>query len=225
MRNVEAVQAQRAVEAAFRQWGMPRRMRFDNGSPFANTMDRTLPTALALWLASLGVEVILNRPYSPQQNGSVECTQRISRRWANLSKCQNAQQLQKALDQVVHDHIHVLRQRSKADQTRAQQYPELFTPLRVYNPDDIVPQRAKDHLAARRWYRKVYKNGRISLFNQFLNIGGKFAGEQLTILYNPIQNTWEMSLTNGQVVRCFGGPDLSIHAIRNLTIFSKNFTT
>ena len=200
-------------------------MRFDNGYPFANTADRSIPTALAIWLIAIGVEVVLNHPRTPQQNGSVECTQRISSRWANLARCTDADNLQLALDRVAYEHIHVLRQRQRQDRTRAQQYPDLVVPSRSYQDYDINPQRVKDYLSACCWVRTVYRNGRISWFGEHLRIGNAYAGQQLTICYEPSHGQWVMSRTNGQIVHRAPGPDLSPTAIQQLTVFSKNLTT
>ena len=123
MRQVDSLSAKAALEQAFHKWGMPLRIRLDNGPPFANTSDKTLPTALVIWLVSLGIEVIFNRPYSPQQNGSVECTQRISSRWAQPKVCQNPTQLQIRLDEVVKDHLEIYRDRHHQDLTRKQRLP------------------------------------------------------------------------------------------------------
>jgi hypothetical protein len=225
IRQVDPLQAQRAVEIAMSKWGVPQRMRFDNGYPFVNTADRTVPTALAIWLIALGIEVVANTPRRPEQNGSVECTQRISSRWANLAKCPDAASLQQALDQVAYEHIHVLRQRSKQDRTRAQQYPDLLQPRRTYRADDIDPQLVKDYLSACKWVRRVYQNGRISLFGDRWTIGTQYARQQAIICYNPIDNRWIVSLTNGQVISSWEGPNLDPSAIKNLTVFSKNLTT
>ena len=211
--------AKQSVEGVLNRQGKPQRMRFDNGTPFANTNDRSLPTALCLWLVAIGIEVVYNRVRSPQQNGSVECTQRISRRWANIPACQNPQELQKALDQVAYEHIHVLRQRAKGDKTRAQQYPQLFRNPRKYDPYDIDPQRIKDYLSQFKWVRKVYTNGRISLFGNFPPIGTKYAKQNVSILFDRETEMWSVQLTNGTTVRQLQGPDLSIEAIKNLTIF------
>lgn len=204
---------------------MPLRMRFDNGYPFANTSDRLIPTALVLWLVSIGIDVIFNTPRSPQQNGSVECTQRISARWANPTKCATAQDLQTALDKVAHDHLHVLRQRNKSDKTRAEQFPRLCNKLREYDSALIDPQKAKDFLSSFKWVRTVYANGRISIFSQTIVLGTAYAKQMLTVRYDQYEGQWVIASTNGKVVKRLPGPDLSHEAINNLTVFSKNLTT
>lgn len=225
MRQVNPLDAKQAVEKAFYRWGLPKRMRFDNGYPFANTNEPTVPTALSLWLVSLGIDVIFNRPHSPQQNGSVECTQRISSKWSGASKCVNTDELQSALDKASHEHIHVLRQRSKADTTRIERHPELENNDRLYHPNEIQPQRVKEYLSKFVWRRTVYSNGRITMFGKQWAIGTKYAQQEVIILYDKGANKWNATVGNRIATISFDGPDLSKEAIANLTIFSKNLTT
>lgn len=220
-RQIPALQAKQAVEMAMQQWGMPQRMRFDNGQPFGVTADRSLPSALAIWLVSLGIDLIFNRPRTPQQNGSVECTQRISSRWANCSKCPDPQSLQKALDRVAYEHIHVFRQRAKQDQTRAEQYSTLFDNPRKYEPDKVDPNKVSNYLTQFRWQRTVYPNGRISIFSQQYRIGCQFAKQQVMVGFDPQSNHWVVHLSNGKTIEKLPGPDLSIKAIQNLTVFQR----
>lgn len=219
------MEAKQALERAFQQWGMPLRIRLDNGPPFANTGDRLVPTALAIWLVSLGIELIFNRPYSPQQNGSVECTQRISHNWANPRQCHSPAQLQQALDLVAKEHTQVYRIRLKGDLTRAQLYPELFTNPRKYLPTQIDPAKAKNYLLQFRWNRKAYGNGRIGIFNQFVLVGLKYSNQQVLISIDPISFEWIIALPNGKVIRTMPPLDLSHDRIADLTVFSMNFTT
>ena len=225
MRQVSPEHAKLAVEQAFYQWGLPLKVRFDNGYPFANTGDRSIPTALALWIVSLGVEVIFNRPHSPQQNGSVECVQRISSRWANPQACFIAGEFQQTLNQASNDHIFVLRQRSKGDQTRAEQYPELLHNPRQYHPDSIDPNRVRQYLQQFRWARQVYANGRMSIFGQSWPVGVKYRNQTLSICLDPDSDAWLVCSSNGTTIKKLPGLDLSKNAIANLTVFSKNFTT
>lgn len=54
----------------FRQYGLPSRMNFDNGSPWGNSQSRY--TQLTLWLIRIGIRVSFSRPYHPQTNGKNE---------------------------------------------------------------------------------------------------------------------------------------------------------
>lgn len=211
--------AKQAVEAALFQWGMPKRMRFDNGYPFANTSDRYVPNALNLWLVSIGIEVVFNAPHSPQQNGSVECTQRISYNWANPKSCKNPDCLQQALNHVSSDHINVLRRRRENDQTRAIQYPQINSNPKQYIPQNVDPQKVKDHLAGYCWEKEVYGNGRIGIFSKKWNIGRKYARQKVVISYDKTTNEWDVAMPNNKSIKRFKGPDLSKEAILNLAIF------
>jgi transposase InsO family protein len=56
---------------AFRQFGLPRRILVDNGSPWGYTEDHP-HTRLGAWLIRLGILVVHGRPYHPQTQGKVE---------------------------------------------------------------------------------------------------------------------------------------------------------
>ncbi len=63
--------AQPALELAFREFGLPNRLRSDNGPPFASLSVGGL-CPLAIWLIQVGVTPERIRPSSPQENGSHE---------------------------------------------------------------------------------------------------------------------------------------------------------
>ena len=225
MRQVDSLSAKAALEQAFHKWGMPLRIRLDNGPPFANTSDKTLPTALVIWLVSLGIEVIFSRPYSPQQNGSVECTQRISSRWAQPKVCQNPTQLQIRLDEVVKDHLEIYRDRHHQDLTRKQRFPQLFNNPRKYQAKKIDLQKVKQYLMQFKWKRKVYANGYISLFGSTFPIGMKYKHQPVLVYLSPTNLQGQVCTNNGQLIKSFQLINLSQKHIADLTIFSKNFTT
>ena len=59
------------LEAAFREYGLPRAMRSDNGAPFASRAPRGL-SPLSLWWIKLGIVPERIEPGKPQQNGRHE---------------------------------------------------------------------------------------------------------------------------------------------------------
>jgi transposase InsO family protein len=67
--DTAAVQAE--LTRVFRRYGLPRRMRSDNGSPFASTGVGGL-TGLSVWWIRLGIEPERIQPGEPQQNGRHE---------------------------------------------------------------------------------------------------------------------------------------------------------
>lgn len=58
-------------QRVFEEFGLPRRMRSDNGGPFASASLTGL-TKLSVWWIKLGIEPDLTEPSSPQQNGRLE---------------------------------------------------------------------------------------------------------------------------------------------------------
>ena len=58
--------------AAFRRYGMPARMNFDNGAPWGSPSHPGQVTQLGLWLIRLGIRISHSRPYHPQTNGKEE---------------------------------------------------------------------------------------------------------------------------------------------------------
>jgi hypothetical protein len=64
------VQAQ--LTAAFRRFGLPRRILADNGSPWGAAGARPGHTRLGVWLMDLGVALSHGRPWHPQTQGKDE---------------------------------------------------------------------------------------------------------------------------------------------------------
>jgi hypothetical protein len=62
----------RVLEEFFTEYGTPRAIQCDNGSPFISTRARGGLTELSAWLVSLGVKLIRSRPGKPQDNGGHE---------------------------------------------------------------------------------------------------------------------------------------------------------
>ena len=67
----DTVHAQPVFEAAFREYGLPERLRTDNGAPFGSNGDTGL-SALAVWWIKLGIYPERIRPGKPQENGRHE---------------------------------------------------------------------------------------------------------------------------------------------------------
>lgn len=67
--DTKVVQA--VLETAFREYGLPRAIRSDNGSPFAST-GRAGLSRLSVWWMRLGIEPERIRPGHPEENGRLE---------------------------------------------------------------------------------------------------------------------------------------------------------
>ena len=222
MRQVRPQEARQAMIRVFRKWGLPQRIRLDNGHPFAHTKDRDLPTNLALWLVALGIELIFNRPYSPQQNGTVECMQRVSACWATPRSCTSPQELQRRLDKVSSHHVCLYRSRAHGDRTRSQRFPQLFANPRKYRPGMEDPKRAQDYLAQFVLRRKVFSNGRLSVGRYQWTVGRKYRNQQVSVCFDPKSLRWQVFQVDGRCISQSHELDFSTRALKKLTILSKN---
>jgi hypothetical protein len=90
--RVGAKPVQEALRKAFAHWGLPRRVRIDNGTPWGATGG--LPTALMLWLFGLDVGVTWNPPRQPRKNAVVERFQGVGQNWLEPETCSSAAELQ-----------------------------------------------------------------------------------------------------------------------------------
>jgi transposase InsO family protein len=225
MRQVSGLQVKDALEQGFRQWSLPLRVRADNGPPLAYTSERGLPSPLTLWLVALGIEVVFNRPHCPQQNGTVECAQRISSNWSNPKACHGSEALQLALDRTSTDHVEVYRIRSMKDMTRKEIYPGLFRNERKYDPDALNLGAVKQFLSGFTLVRKVFSNGRVSLFGIQQQVGMSCRGENVFLRFDPDVSSWKVNLSDGTYVRHILTCAITAEAIKSLSLFSKNLTT
>ena len=81
--EIKANLGTQGINESFQRWGLPKRIKIDNGRPFVNSTSRKVPTKTILWWVGLGIKVIQNTPRRPQENGIVECLQGTMCSWSN----------------------------------------------------------------------------------------------------------------------------------------------
>jgi putative transposase len=157
--------------ATFREYGMPRAMRTDNGAPFASTGLGGL-SALSVWWVRLGLEVQRIEPGQPQQNGRHERMHRTLKAATAQPPQANLRQQQKAFDEFQREYNEerpheALGQRTPAEvyQPAARDYPERLPDPRGY-PDG--------------WQkRRVQSTGQIKWKGQDISITHALAGQEI----------------------------------------------
>src|SRR5215470_20371041 len=70
--NTKAMYAFTVFERAFKDFGLPRAIRTDNGAPFASANSLFGLTRLSVWWLRLGIDIERIKPGHPQQNGRHE---------------------------------------------------------------------------------------------------------------------------------------------------------
>lgn len=179
-----------ALRKSFARWGLPGRIRVDNGTPWGATGG--LPTALALWLVGLGVDMTWNPPREPRQNAVVERFQGVGQCWLEPGTCATAEELQGRAD----DSDVIQRQEYPAigGQTRMEAFPELAHSGRRYRRRDERRQwdldRVLEWLSGHAVRRRVSKDGKISVYDRNLWVGREWAELQVWLRLDPEDKAW-----------------------------------
>jgi hypothetical protein len=197
---VPLASVQRALRACLARWGLPERLRVDNGSPWGDSAE--LPSELTLWLAGLGVAVIHNPPRRPQRNGVVERSHGTALRWATPGSCATLEELQARLDredQVQRDEYPAL-----AGLSRTAAWPALAKPARPFDPAAEAGRfdwPAALRLAAGRvMARRVDGSGKLGLYGGKLYVGARLAGADVLVELDADAEQWVVARAGGAEV-------------------------
>ena len=212
---------QRQLRRAFARWGLPRRIRVDNGAPWGSTGD--FPTALALWLIGLGVEVHWNAPGCPQQNGVVERSQGTSDRWCEPRTCATAAELQARSERM--DRLHREAYPYREGLSRLAYYPGLAHSGRPYARAREAAlwdwRRVAEHLAGYVLVRRVDRSGLVSLYNRGRYVGKIHQGRDVYVMYDPGRNEWLFSDREGRELRRQPADELSPERVMGLDVTQR----
>lgn len=205
----------------FQRWGLPGSLRLDNGSPWGSWSE--LPTALALWLAGLGVALLFNPPRQPRFNGVVEKSHDTAQAWAEPGQCDSPEQLQGRLDEA--DRIQREEYPLDGGLTRVQLWPGLAVPLRAYGAGweegNWSLALAEEYLAGFAAARKVESGGRVCLYNRRVLVGRRHAGRVAHVAYDPEQHDWVVTDARGNYWARVPAPEISREQIVRLRLANK----
>jgi hypothetical protein len=209
---------QTQLRRAFQQWGLPRRIRIDNGQPWGSWSD--LPPVLALWLIGLGIELVWIPVRQPQCNGVVERSQGTGKRWGDPQRCDNAAQLQRALDEA--DRLQRDLYPYVGEQARVQVWPSLRHSGRPYEsrqePRHWQLERVLDHLAGYAVTRRVDRTGLVSVYDRSYYVGVLHRGQEVYVQLDPQKREWLFSDSRGQCLRSQPAVGMDAKTIRTLQL-------
>lgn len=162
--------ARAVFESAFREYGLPKVIRSDNGSPFATSNAPHGLSRLSVWWMSLGILPDRIDPGKPSQNGAHERMHRDLKAEVQKSVVMDLAQSQPALDAW----------REEFNRVRPHEALGMKTPAEVYMPsprkyesfDEL--QYPEDFLA-----RKVSSDGKIKINSLRIHVSTVFAGHYL----------------------------------------------
>ena len=187
-------------ERAFCEYGLPNRIRCDNGAPFGSRGAGGL-TKLSVWWTKLGVVPLFIHPASPQENGRHERMHRTLKAQTSRPPAANAAQQQARFD-AFRRHYN----EERPHEALGQRPPaELYVASRRPMPARIEdPWYDANHQA-----RRVRNNGEIKWKGEFVFIGEAFVNELVGVA--------ELE-TGDQVVRFC---DLDIGLINRRGLFTR----
>jgi transposase len=219
--QVPPARTQAALRKAFTTWGLPAAVRVDNGPPWGSAND--LPTALALWLVGLGVQMIANPPRRPQRNGVVERFQGVGQCWLEPGACSRAGQLQRKanwLDRVQREEYPVAEGRS-----RLQVYPALAHSGRAYNRSweraNWSLDAVTEHLSGYSVPRVVDGKGMISLYNRNYYVGRPPLPRAVWVTFDPQRREWVVCDAKGNQLRRLPAPEITRERILSLSVTNR----
>lgn len=181
----------RSFRRLFQTFGLPRRIRTDNGHPFASTAIAGL-SQLSVWWISLGIEPELIEPGKPQQNGRHERMHRTLKKRTALPPRANLSAQQRRFNEF----------RELYNGERPHEALEMETPATIYRPSNRAfsnnpePIEYPDHFEIRRvsgdctmrWRnRKVFVS---SLLKQH-SVGLEQVADQVwSVFFGPVHLGW-----------------------------------
>ena len=154
----------------FREYGLPRRIRSDNGTPFASTSCGGL-SRLSIWWLRLGILPERIEPGKPQQNGQHERMHRTLKRAATRPPSRSMKAQQQQLDRFSQEYNHQRPHESLDQQTPASQYSASSRPYPARLPEIEYPIYYET--------RQVRYNGLINLRNKRVYISNLLRHETI----------------------------------------------
>jgi hypothetical protein len=214
-------EVQQALRQTFGRWGLPQRMRVDNGYPWGNSGD--FPPELALWLLGLGIEMVWITPACPQENGVVERSQDVGQDWFEPHTCRSGAELQRRCDAL--------------DQRQREQYPyrEGRSRWAVYPSLAHSGRRYRAHHEGSQWKaervyealsgwvaeRQVDRNGNVSVYNRGRYVGKPHIGTRVFVSLDPSGPTWVIADDRNCQLRTHNAEELTALRIRSLTVTTR----
>ncbi len=216
----EAVQA--SLRTTFQHWGLPRRIRVDNGTPWGSWND--LPPALALWWIGLGIEVIWDHPHRPQENGVVERFNGVLQDWGEPQQCADLAAWRKRVQWVVHTQREVYP--AISGQPRRHAFPDLARPWRPFDPASERQawhlKRVLDFLAHGRWPRRVSKVGQITVYGRVYSVGRPYARQRVWLRLQPQTCDWLIEDDHSTLLSRYPATQLTADRILDLDVAHSN---
>ncbi len=176
-------QVKRSLERAFREYGLPRVIRTDNGPPFAGVGLGSL-SPLSAWWVKLGIVPERIQPGHPEQNGRLERLHRTLKQETATPAKANRTRQRRAFDCFRHSY-----NVERPHEALGQRPPDLlYTPsLRPYP----APSISSPQYGAEVTVRRVRSNGQIKWNGDLIYVSQSLKGEPVGLVQQD-DRTWSI---------------------------------
>jgi Integrase core domain. len=163
-------QTKRHFTKLFYDYGLPQRIRTDNGVPFASSAIGRLST-LSVWWIKLGIYPEQIEPGKPQQNGKHERMHRTLKKEATIPPGKNLEAQQERFDAF----------REEYNAERPHEALNMKTPASVYTPSPRTMPKKLDHFDYPYHFevRRVSKNSGIRWRKRWVQVSSTLAEEYI----------------------------------------------
>jgi hypothetical protein len=197
---VAAQDVQESLRSLFERFGLPERIRVDNGAPWASWSD--VPTALALWWIGLGIQVIFNHVHCPKENAFVERCNGLVDAWGDPARCADFATWEQSCTWLASTQREVYP--AKHGKTRLEVFPGLCQNARSYSKEQENQQwhlqQVYDYLAKGLWPRLVSKIGQITVYGKPYRVGRAYVHQQVFLRLDAATGEWIIQDANGHEI-------------------------
>jgi putative transposase len=189
LENTKEQYAITVFERLFKEYGLPNRIRSDNGVPFASPNGLYGLSRLAVWWLRLGIDIERIKPGNPQQNGRHERMHRTLKQATAKPAAQNILQQQAKFEDFIHEYNferphEALQMKRPGDLYVRSERP--YTGL----PDLEYP--LHDHTIT------VTACGRICMGKKKISLSQVFAGQKVGVKEED-EGIWQVSFMNYEI--------------------------
>jgi putative transposase len=171
--STNMVGAKAGFDRVFREYGIPRQMISDNGTPFCSTCSLGGLTQLSRWWIELGITPIRIEPGHPQQNGIHERMHRTLKDWIRRNRQSGMRPQQRSFNAFRQEFNHV-----RPHQSLGQKPP--VSALQSYRPFSSRPRKLEYDTTMD--VRSVRSNGQIKWNGTYIFASEVLAGAQIGLL-------------------------------------------
>lgn len=173
--NDNAINMQKVFKNAIKTYGKPKRLFVDNGGPYDNKQ-------LSLICASLGIELIHAKPYSPESKAKIERSFRTIKdgwmRCSDWNRFKSLEDINESLKKFLYNE-YINKKHSSTNETPNERWHN------EYDKIEFLEEQFIDESFLHRINRKVRKDRTIKIDNNYYEVPFKYVDKTIEIRYNP----------------------------------------